>query len=77
MRTKKAYVILTKCTNAKTKDIEIKISQEAYSTLEKAKSFLETRIDYPYKIDEFNYESCDQYHFGFNYQYTIVPITIV
>ena len=76
MKVKTAYVILTKSINETTRNIEIKISQEAYDSLEKAQAFLERRVD-SYKIDEFNYESYDQYDFGFSYQYTIVPINII
>ena len=76
MKVKEAYVILTKCTNTRTNDVEIKISQEAYDSLKKAQSFLESRTNW-YKIDEFNYETDDPYHFGFVYQYTIVHISIV
>lgn len=76
MKIKEVFVILTKCTNTRTRDVEIKISGEAYDSLEKAQRFIENRVGW-YKIDEFNYESDDPYHFGFVYQYTIAPVTVI
>lgn len=69
------YIIATTSINQEKNLTEFSISQEGYSTLEKAQAFCEGRCSV-YKDNEFEYHSVDEYHFGWVYKYLIIPISV-
>ena len=70
MKIKTVYVILTTMLT-EDGDIEVKISQEAYNSYEKAKNFCLSRIDVQ-QVGEFNF--CSKYE---DVRYAIVPVSVV
>ena len=73
---KEIYVVATTSVNKEKKITEFSISQEGYSTIEKAQKFCESRKDV-YQIDDFHFEQFEEDENGWLYGYTILPITII
>lgn len=69
------YIVSTISINEEKNLTEFKISQEAYSTLEKAQEFCSSRSNV-IKVDEFNYETIKEDEYGWFYKYSILFVYV-
>lgn len=69
------YIIATTSINEKQNVTEFSISQEAYSSLEKAQAFCSSRYNV-YQVDDLTFEQMEENDNGWIYNYQIIPVYV-